>query len=74
MAPLSHYFKEFQRRFLCFSKRNIGEETGNVKRRKRDKGRGKSKLSDFFYKGERIKHTIRKVLKNSLKKRSEPFS
>ena len=46
--------------FSGFRKRNIGEETGNVKRTKKDKGRKKSKYSDSFYKGKRIKHTIRR--------------
>ena len=58
-----------------FRKWNIGEETGNVKITKKDRRKRKRKFSDFFYKGERIRHTFRrKVLENRLKKRSKPCS
>jgi len=39
------------------SKRKVGEEAGNVKGTDKDRGR-EGKVSDFFYKGERIRHAV----------------
>ena len=41
-----------------FSKRNVGEEAGNVKGTEENRGGGEGKVSDFFYKGERIRHAV----------------
>jgi len=41
-----------------FSKWNVGEEAGNVKGTVENRGGREGKVSDFFYKGKRIRHAV----------------
>jgi len=49
-----------RRRFVWFQqmKRNVGEEAWNVKGIEENRWGGEGKVSDFFYKGEWIRHAV----------------